>query len=105
LIEADEEIALPGIVLQEILSGVREQAQFERLEEALAGFPVILATQNTHIETARIANTCRSKGIAASAVDCLITATAIEHGARLFTSDKDFVFMSACCALRLLESK
>jgi predicted nucleic acid-binding protein len=49
LIEADAEIALPGIVLQELLSGIREKAQFARLEEILAGFPLILATQPTHI--------------------------------------------------------
>ncbi|MFZ2444808.1 MAG: PIN domain-containing protein [Syntrophobacteraceae bacterium] len=105
LIEVDEEIALPGIVLQEILSGVREKAQFERLEEALAGFPVILATQKTHIEAARIANACRSKGIAVSAVDCLIAAMAIEHDAQLFTTDRDFVHMAEHCPLRLLENK
>jgi hypothetical protein len=105
LIEADEEIALPGIVLHEILSGIREKAHFERLEEALAGFPVMLATQKTHIEAARIANMCRSKGIAISAVDCLIAALAIEHNAQLFTSDRDFVYMADHCALRLFESK
>jgi predicted nucleic acid-binding protein len=71
LIEADEEISLPGIVLQEVLSGIRGKAEFERLEEILAGFPLILATKQTHIEAARIANTCRSEGIAVSTVDCL----------------------------------
>lgn len=103
LIQADEEIALPGIVLQEILSGIREKAQFERLEDVLAGFPVILATQKTHVEAARITNTCRTRGIAVSAVDCLIAAMAIEHNAQLFTSDRNFVYMADHCALRLFE--
>ncbi len=31
LIAADESIGLPGIVLQELLSGVREELQFEKL--------------------------------------------------------------------------
>jgi predicted nucleic acid-binding protein len=105
LIEADEEIALPGIVLQELLSGIREKAQFERLEEILAGFPLILATQQTHIEAARIANACRSKGIAISVVDCLIAAMAIEHDAQLLTSDRDFAYIVDHCGLRLLEHK
>ncbi len=65
----------------------------------------MLATQKTHIEAARIANMCRSKGIAISAVDCLIAALAIEHNAQLFTSDRDFVYMADHCALRLFESK
>jgi predicted nucleic acid-binding protein len=105
LIEADEQIALPGIVLQEILSGIRERAQFERLEEVLAGFPVILATQKTHVEAAQISNRCRSKGIAISAVDCLIAAMAIEHNAQLLTSDTDFDYMANHCALRLFARK
>jgi len=105
LIEADEEIALPGIVLQELLSGIREKAQFEKLEEILAGFPLLLATQQTHIKAARIANACRSKGIAVSAVDCLIAAMAIEHNAQLLTSDRDFVYMAEHCALRLFEKR
>ena len=104
LIEADEETALPGIVLQELLSGIREKAQFVRLEEILAGFPLILATQETHIEAANIANAYRSKGIATSTVDCLIAAMAIEHNAQLLTSDRDFVYMADHCALRLFEN-
>ena len=105
LIEADEEIALPGIVLQELLSGIREKAQFERMEEIFAGFPLILATQQTHIEAARIANACRSKGIATSAVDCLIAAMAIEHNAQLLTSDRDFAYMADHCAVTLFENR
>jgi predicted nucleic acid-binding protein len=104
LIEANEEVALPGIVLQELLSGIREKAQFERLEEILSGFPLILATKGTHIEAARIANACRSKGIATYTVDSLIAAMAIEHNAQLFTSDRDFVRMADHCALRLFEN-
>jgi len=105
LIEADEEVGLPGIVLQEILSGVREKAQFDRLQGALEGFPLILAAEQTHHEAARIANACRSKGVAVSAVDCLIAAMTIEHHAQLFTADRDFVYMAPHCALHLFESE
>ncbi|MEW6529541.1 MAG: PIN domain-containing protein [Thermodesulfobacteriota bacterium] len=111
LIEANEGIGLPGIVLQELLSGVRETAQFDELKEILTAFPIIvataqthIATAQTHIEAARIANVCSGKGIAISSVDCLIAATTIEQDARLLTSDKDFVYMADHCALRLFES-
>ena len=40
MIEADEEIALAGIVLQELLPGIRGKAQLERLIEVLSGFPL-----------------------------------------------------------------
>ncbi len=103
LIEADEEIGLPGIVLQEILSGLRDQAQFERLLIYLDSFPLILASRRTHIEAARIANACRRKGITTSTVDCLIAASAIEHDARLLTTDQDFTAMARHIDLKLFR--
>ncbi len=105
LIEADEGIGVPGIVLQEILSGVREEARFEKLREAMAGFPLALATKCAHIEAARIANSCRRKGVAVSTIDCVIAAIAIEHNAQLFTTDKDFARIAEHCALSIFESK
>lgn len=105
MIESDEEIVLAGVVLQEILSGVRGEEQFDRLRAVLAGFPLILATEQTHIEAARLANACRAKGVAVSTVDCLIAALAIEHNARIFTTDKDFVHMAAHCDLQIFDNR
>lgn len=101
LIEADHEVCLPGIVLQEMLSGIREIAQVQLLQTILAGFPLILATGKTHVEAARIANACRRQGVTSATVDCLIAALAIEHDAQLLTTDKDFVHMAQHCPLRL----
>ena len=101
LIEADEEVVLPGIVLQELLSGIRETSEFMRLQEVLSGFPLILATHESHVQAARIANACRGKGVAVSTVVCLIAAMTIQHQARLFTADKDFVLMAEHCRLEL----
>jgi len=59
LIAKDEPISIPGIVFQEILSGFREVARVKRMQVALAGFPVLLATRLDHQSAARIANDCR----------------------------------------------
>lgn len=42
LIENDDFLALPGIVLQELLSGLREEAQFKRLQRLLKPFRLFL---------------------------------------------------------------
>ncbi len=75
-------IIVPGIVLQEFLSGLRFDAQFNKLKKLVEGFPIILATQHHHIETGKIANACRSQGVTTSATDCLIAAMAIEQKAQ-----------------------
>lgn len=103
LIEGDAPLAVPGIVLQELLSGVRGEGRFSRLRRLIEPFPVLLAERRHHIEAARIANTCWRAGVSASTVDCLIAALAIESEAYLFTLDADFVRIARCSALKLWE--
>jgi predicted nucleic acid-binding protein len=55
------------------------------------------------IEAARIANACRRKNITASAVDCLIAASAIEHDTQLLTTDQDFTAMARHSDLKLFR--
>ncbi len=101
LIEEDEPVAIPGIVLQELLSGLRDEEQFRKLLRALKGFPCQLASRNHHIAAARLLNRCRAAGVTASAIDCLIAAVCIETGAALLTTDRDFGHIASLSPLRL----
>ena len=47
LLSADAPLAVPGIVLQELLAGVRTEEQFVRLRTLLEPFPLILAERRT----------------------------------------------------------
>jgi predicted nucleic acid-binding protein len=101
LIEEDVPMCVPGIVLQELLSGVRGPAQFHKLQVAMQGFPILLATEFHHVRAAKILNACRSRGITCSTVDALIAAMCVEIGGVLFTADVDFRRIAPCCGLRL----
>ena len=103
LVEEDQPVAVPGIVLQELLSGVRTAVESERLENLMSGFPLILAAREHHLGAARIANACRRAGISASTVDCLIAAMAVKTKSHLLTGDEDFERMAPYCALQLLK--
>jgi predicted nucleic acid-binding protein len=104
LVLADENVVLPGIVLQEILSGMRSEAGLTRLLSDLEGFPLLLATAEDHVLSARIRNGAIAAGIAASAVDALIAAQTISARGRLFTLDEDFSRIAASCDLELYRS-
>jgi predicted nucleic acid-binding protein len=96
-----QRIVVPGIVIQELLSGVKEPSQAERLLRIMEGYPILLATQEHHIEAANISNVCRKAGISASTIDCLIAAQCILENGILMTLDDDFSQMAKHCSLRL----
>jgi predicted nucleic acid-binding protein len=104
LVEADEPMFVPGIVLQELLSGTRSAGQRRRLEEILEGFEVRTASVEDHRLAATIRDDCRQTGVAAAAIDCLITAQSIRAGAHLFTLDRDFDRIAGVSKLRLLKA-
>ena len=103
LVATDAPLAVPGIVLQELLSGVRGQDQFRKLQRVMEGFPLLLATELHHVKAARIVNACRTNGVACSTVDALIAAMTLESRGRLFTLDQDFQQMAPCCGLKLVS--
>lgn len=103
MIEDDWPIAIPGIVLQEFLTGFRSDRSIQQILDLISGFPRILAEEDDHILGARIRSICLKKGLAATGIDCLIAATAINRNGRLFTFDQDFVHISKVCHLKLFS--
>ena len=102
LMAGDVPLGLPGIVLQEILSGVRSEKQFFELEgRLLAAFTVVLPTASDHVEAARLRNKCLAKGLSASGPDCLIAVIAMSGRHELFTVDGDFEAISRHAPLKL----
>ena len=102
LLQGDQQVGLPGIVLQEVLSGIAERTQHEKLLAGLrAGFPVILAGEGDHLLAADVASLAARRGVAISTPDALIAAQAINRHASLFTSDADFAKL-AWSGLKLL---
>lgn len=88
---AEGRAALLGAIRQEILSGIREEAQYQRLRKSLRAFPNVDLTTEDYEEGARINNICRSGGVAGSPVDYLICAVARRRDWSIFSLDQDFV--------------
>jgi predicted nucleic acid-binding protein len=104
LMTSDIPLGLPGIVLQEVLSGVRSHRQFSDLSaKLLAAFVVLPEGITEHVEAARIKNACLAKGLNVSGGDCLIAACAITGNHELFAVDEDFEAMAKHAPLKLLR--
>ena len=106
LLDGEVPLGLPGIVLQEVLTGIRSDTQFAALEERLvASFNFVSAGADDHVEAARLANRCRAAGLSASGPDCLIAALAIAGSHELFAMDDDFRAIAKHAPLKLFEPK
>lgn len=105
LLATREHIGVPGLVLQEVLSGIREALQFEKIKSViLRGYPIVLAQTQDHLLAATILNGCARKGVAVSSVDGLLAALAVNRNARLFTTDRDFARVSKFFPLKLFTT-
>ena len=83
-------VQMLGPIRQELLSGIREEAQFRKLRDFLQAFRENPLEAADYEESAHMNNSCRAKGIAGSAVDFLICAAAHRCGWTILTTDCDF---------------
>ncbi|NHZ71662.1 MAG: PIN domain-containing protein [Aquificales bacterium] len=89
LIQADQ-VQMIGPIRQELLSGIREKAQFEKLQKHMRAFPDLPLSTADYENAAGFFNISRSHGIQGSYTDFLICAAAVNNNLPILTTDKDF---------------
>ncbi len=86
----EHRVEIIGPIRQELLSGLREKAQFEKLKKHLAAFPDIALGTEDYVTAAKLFNLCRAGGIQGSDTDFLICAVAVRQRLAIYTTDRDF---------------
>ena len=86
----DGRVCLIGPIRQEILSGVPDHRQFNKLKDILSAFEDIVLKKEHFEKAAEFSNICRSRGIQGSTTDFLICAAASLENLIIFTTDNDF---------------
>ena len=100
MIEESEPFALTGIVVAEVLQGLKRDAGV--IERFLAQWDMLEPRGfDTYRSAAAIYRAGRGKGVTSSTIDTLIAAIALEHGASVFTVDRDFVRIARTTGLEL----
>jgi predicted nucleic acid-binding protein len=94
-------VRMIGPVRQELLSGIKTDAQYEKLREALQVFPDEPLQTQDYESAAKASNDCRTKGVVVSPVDVLICATALAREWNIFTTDPDFRNYAKILPIRL----
>lgn len=103
LIKDNSQICICGIVLQEVLQGIKEDRIFHLVESRLLAFPYI----GTDLDTCLIAAACSRKlkrnGFSIPSIDVIISSLALQNNLSIFTSDKHFEIIRRYSNLKLFK--
>jgi predicted nucleic acid-binding protein len=100
LIDEAEPLALAGLIVTEVLQGLRRDVA--QVEDQLALWELIEPEGfETYRNAAALFRVARSRGVSLTTVDALIAALALENGAVLFTLDRDFARIASFTGLRI----
>lgn len=91
-----EEIATTGVIFQEVLQGIRNPGDYERMRQVLWSALILEPRElSTYEVAAQLYLSARAKGFTIRRPnDCLIAALALEHGALLVHNDRDFIALA-----------
>ena len=103
LIQNEENIFITGVIIQELLSGIKNEKTFLELKEILLNFEIIEPEMEDYIFAANLQNKMSAKGIQATTVDLLLVSIALRRNYYLLSYDKDFTFISKHTELKLLS--
>lgn len=91
LIDVEADVCVCGPTTMEVLQGVRENSQHQKIAAIFDNCQHLDLDRETFREAARIYRTCRSKGFTIrSSMDCLISATALQYDAYLLHNDRAY---------------
>lgn len=103
MLNAGEDICLCGVILTEVLQGIRDDADYAAVIDRFDAFLFLPMHDRTFVAAAQLYRTLRGKGVTIRNVaDCMIAAVAIEHGIPLLHHDRDFDPISEHCGLHVI---
>jgi predicted nucleic acid-binding protein len=95
LIVQTEDICLCGVILTEVLQGIRDDEQHARTQAILSDLLYLSMTRETFLLAVHIYRSLRARGITIrNPIDCMIAAVCIENNVALLHNDRDFDHIS-----------
>jgi len=104
LIKRRENICICGIILTEVLQGIRQDTEFRKTKELFNSLILLPMPYTVFLRSAEIYRKLRKKGITIrKPLDCMIASVAIENNMPLLHNDKDFQPIEKRCGLKVLS--
>ncbi len=96
-------VEMIGPIRQEVLSGITNIEQFNKLKTHLTAFEDLPLKVHDFEIAAEFFNKCRKKGIQGSNTDFLICSVASNNDLGIFTTDKDFSLFAKVLPIKLIN--
>ena len=91
LISSSEDICICGIIMTEVLQGIKSDKQFNEILEILKDLVYLDTPKEAFILAAQIYRSCRKKDLTIrKPVDCLIASICIQNSLFILHNDRDF---------------
>ena len=104
-IERREDICTCGIILTEVLQGIRKETEFTKTRDLFNTLIWLPMPYTVFLRSAEIYRKLRKKGITIrKPIDCMIASAAIEKDIPLLHNDKNFQPIEKYCGLKVLSS-
>jgi predicted nucleic acid-binding protein len=104
LIERRDDICICGVILTEVLQGIRDEKEYSDTESMLANLLFLPMRRDTFLLAATIYRALRARGLTIrNSVDCMIAAVCIENEIRLLHNDRDFDLLAAHSELQVID--
>jgi predicted nucleic acid-binding protein len=105
-IDNSEDICTSGIIMTEILQGIRMDKEYDRTKNILLDLIYLPVTKTMFIHAASIYRSLRKQGkTVRSPIDCIIAAICLEHAVKLLHNDRDFNLIALVTPLQFAEKK
>ena len=106
LIQLNEDVCICGVILTEVLQGIRDDKVYARTLAAFDVFILLPMTQQTFVKSAELYRSLRRRGLTIrNAIDCMIAAVAIEHDVPILHHDRDYDAIASLGTLRIANAE
>tara|TARA_Y100000031_G_scaffold147318_1_gene182195 strand:+ start:522 stop:917 length:396 start_codon:yes stop_codon:yes gene_type:complete len=100
LFNNEEDVCISGIIVTEILQGIRPDKEYKRVKKLLVELVYLPTLRETYVLAADLFRTAQTKGFTIrKTMDCLIAACAIYHKIPFLHKDADFDKLKQCSEL------
>jgi len=104
LLNAGEDICTCGVILTEVLQGIRKDDDYRRTLSQLDSFLFLPMKRQTFLAAAELFRSLRRRGITIrKPVDCMIASVCMEHDIALLHNDRDFDPLETYCGMKVVN--